>query len=155
MSTTDRVKLDGMAFGIGIGRGFAMTSDVFAVEANPKIAFIPGSKPYFLGFFRYANHLVPCFDLLNFCGFPSVSEQDNQCLISRTVSGDLAAVWVHDITGVNEKTLAQGRVGQGGDIPKPIAPYVANTCTLDNLPHHLIDLQKLVTDLTSDAVTLY
>lgn len=154
MSLAPKSRLEGMSFILGKGRAIAITADVFALEENPHFAFIPGSKHFFQGFFKYAGRMVPCFDLQIFCGLPAGEGSVGKCLISRTSSGDLAAVWVQDIMGVRNINTAEHQ-GRSPDLPKPLAPYVLNSCVIEEQSHLLIDLQKLVTDLTSDSATLY
>lgn len=153
MSGSSRSRLDGMSFALGKARAIAVTADVFALEDDPQFAFIPGAKPAFQGFFKYASRMVPCFDLQIFCGLPPVSEGKGSCLISKTVSGELAAIWVNDARGV--RGVGEGDVDLHPEIPTALAPYALNSCAFDNTPHLLLDIQKLVTDLTSDKVTLY
>lgn len=155
MTASVRSKLDGMSFGIGRSRAIAITADVFALEESPALAFMPGTKTYFLGFFKYAGHLVPCFDMNSFCSIPPTDEGERKCIISKTATGVLAAIWVDGIQGVRDIALAKSITDGASDIPKPLVPYVVNTCSLGDTPHLLLDLQKLVSDLTSDSVTLY
>lgn len=153
MNVSDREKLEGMSFALGDSRAVAVTSDVFAIEGEPKFAFIPGSKPAFQGFFKYASRMVPCFDLQILCGLPPLAGGRNSCLISRTISGDLAGIWVNDVKGV--RNVRGGELQVRPEIPSVLAPYVLNSCAIEEMPHLLLDIQKLVTDLTGDAVTLY
>ena len=154
MTLAPKSRLEGMSFSLGKGRAIAITADVFALEENPHFAFIPGSKHFFQGFFKYAGRMVPCFDLQIFSGLPAIEGSVGKCLISRTASGELAAVWVQDVTGVRNIGSTENQ-GRAPDIPTPLAPYVLNSCFIQKQPHLLIDLQKLVTDLTSDSATLY
>lgn len=153
MTVVSRDRLEGMSFELGNSRVVAVTADVFAIEEHPKFAFIPGSKPAFQGFFKYASRMVPCFDLHILCGMPASDGSRGSCLISRTSSGELAGIWIKGLKGVRNVTGAEPDAAP--EIPSVLAPYVLNSCAIDNAPHLLLDIQKLVTDLTSDSVTLY
>lgn len=153
MNTPARSRLDGMSFALGSSRAVAVTADVFALEDHPQFALVPGTKPFFQGFLKYASRMVPCFDLQIFCGLPPSPHEKGSCLISQTANGDLAAIWVKDVCGV--RGLGDGALTSNPEIPSALAPYVLNSCGIGGEPHLLIDIQKLVTDLSSDKITLY
>ena len=153
MNTLVRTRLDGMSFALGSTRAVAVTADVFALEDHPQFAFIPGTKPSFQGFLKYASRMVPCFDLQIFCGLPPSIEGKGSCLISQTAAGELAAIWVKDVRGV--RGVGDSAPTSNPEIPSALAPYVLNSCGIGGTPHLLIDIQKLVTDLPSDKITLY
>lgn len=152
--TNEAHRLYGMTFPIGKHRAVVITSDVLAIEENPSIAFIPGCRPEFIGFIRYARRTVPCFDLLTFCGLAKPENGERKCIISLRSDNEPVALWVPRVDSIRDFT-GLSEINDNVDIPKAIAPYIVNTCHLDGETLLLLDLERLVNHLCSAPVTEY
>lgn len=154
MNPRSEHRIDGISFCIGETRALAVPSDVFAIEESPKLAFVPGTRPYFLGFFKYASRYIPCFDIASFCGLPTPAEAQMSCLIAPTESSSntLAALWVSHVGTVRDFSVGT-KASHDSKVPLAIGDYVANSCQLTGETYLLLDLKRLATDLISKSVT--